>query len=225
MTEQSTPSNARKLKANGKTDPSVAALEGGPELAGGPNLNEGPFADIEAALGLEDDGMQVSEVLATVECRKPRPTEFFRRHVDPDTTRTAYVFLDREEIGSPAYLVLPAVRPLIVDHLRPVMLTYCVNRQGEPFIWPISLPDPDVGRGRATGWTTTALEAAERAKDKWTKMTAGKGKYQVFTAENPNLSGPKWPDKPFSDIIALAFREGVIDRPDHPIVERLRGLK
>src|SRR5690349_24656625 len=94
-----------------------AALEGGPKLGG-----RQPFPDIEAALGLEDDGIAVRELLIDVACRKPKPTEYFRVHHDPSMARAAYVFIDREEIGGETYFVMPAARPHITEHLRPVIL-------------------------------------------------------------------------------------------------------
>ena len=63
----------------------------------------------------------------------------------------------------------------------------------------------------------------EIAKKSWTKMVAGQGCYRVFTAENPNLSPPQFPERPFPELLSVAFKDRLITRPDHPIVRRLRG--
>jgi hypothetical protein len=37
------------------------------------------------------------------------------------------------------------------------------------------------------------------------------------------LSEPVWPDKPLTEIMAIAFRDRIVDSEDHPVVGRLRG--
>ena len=217
----STKSNGQKVNGSGTDAGTIdaSALEGGPHLVG-----RAPFPDLEAALGLDDEGLAVTELLLTVVCRKPRPTEFFRTHQDPTMARAAYVFFDREEIGAEPYFVMPAARPYISEHLRPVMLVTCVNRQNVPFLWPIAIPDPNSNSGRQNRWGTTALEAMEAAKKSWIKMTAGPGFYRVFRAETTNLPEPQWPEKTFVELLSVAFRETLIADAAHPIVRRLRGL-
>ena len=166
-TPQDLPASPRK--ANGHAPIDDSALEGGPEIAS----SRAPFPDLEAALGLDDDGVAVTELLINVACRKPKPTEYFRVHPDADMARPAYVFIDREEIGGETYFVMPEARPYIVEHLRPVLLVSCVNRQHVPFLWPIMLPDPGVNNGRQNRWGTSALEAMKAAQTRWVKMTAG----------------------------------------------------
>jgi len=183
-----------------------------------------PFPDLEAALGLEDEGITVAELLVTVACRKPKPTEFFRVHPDPGMCRAAYVFIDREEIGSECYFVMPNARPYLTEHLRPVMLVSCINRQNVAFLWPIALPDPGANSGRQNRWGSSALEAMEVAKTSWVKMTAGQGSYRVFVAENLDLPEPRWPERSFGELLNVAFKNALIEDQNHPIVKRLRGL-
>jgi hypothetical protein len=138
-------------------------------------------------------------------------------------TRPAYVFIDKEEIGSEAYLVMPEARPYIAEHLRPVQLVVCVNRQNVVFLWPIALPDPGTNSGRQNRWGSSALEAMKVAQTAWTKMTAGNGSYRVFRAESDTLPEPLWPERTFLNLLTVAFRDRLITGPDHPIVRRLRG--
>jgi hypothetical protein len=211
----------RTREGNGAAPPTIdeKALEGGPEMAN----RRAPFADLEAALGLGDDGVTVTELLVTVACRKPKSTEFFRVHPGPDMARPAYVFVDREEIGGDTYFVMPEARPYIAEHLRPVLLVACVNRQHVSFLWPIMLPDPGVNNGRQNRWGTSALEAMKAAKTHWVKIMAGSGAYRVFTAENDDLPEPQWPDRSFIELLGVAFKETIIADQAHPIVKRLRG--
>jgi hypothetical protein len=199
----------------------TAALNDGPDP-----VRPTPYPDIEAALGLGDDGIPVTPVLAIIECRKPKSTEFFRCHPSPDMARPAYVFTDKAEIGAPTFFVMPEARPYIADHLRPVLLVVCVNRSGTPFLWPINLPDPNTNRGRQDKWGSSALQAMEIAKEKWTKLTAGPGSYNIFKAESDELPEPVWLEgKSFGEIVGIAFKEDLIDGPSHPIVQRLRGRR
>jgi hypothetical protein len=213
---------SKKAKKEKPATPDLsAALDDAPGVTG-----LAPYPDLEDALGLGDDGYAVAEVLVTIDCRKPKPTEFFRVHPKEDMARPAWVFTDREEIGGRTYIVRPEARPYIVDHLRPVMLVVCVNRQGTPFLWPIALPDPNVNSGRQNKWGSSALEVMKIAKTKWTKLLPGSGSYRAFVAENEQLPEPVWLDgKSFVDIIGVAFKEDLIDSPSHPIVLRLRGQR
>jgi hypothetical protein len=219
-----TPRNqARRPKAK-KEKPAApdlsAALSDGPDVTG---LK--PYPDIEAALGLGDEGYAVAEVLSTIIARKPRPVEFFRAHPSADMARPAWVYVDKEEIGAPTFFVMPEARPHIADHLRPVLLVVCVTRQGTPFLWPIALPDPNINSGRQNKWGTSALAAMEVARVKWVKLLPGPGYYRTFAAENDQLPEPVWLDKSFVEIVTIAFKEDLIDGPSHPIVQRLRGQR
>jgi hypothetical protein len=213
--------SAASSKGNGAAPPGIiddAALVGGPDMEG-----RTAFPDLEAALGLEDEGITVAELLLTVARRKPKPTEFFRVHPDPTMSRAAYVFIDREEMNSECYFVMPAARPFIAEHLRPVMLVSCITRQNVAFIWPVALPDPGANSGRQNRWGSSALEAMEVAKTSWVKMTAGQGFYRVFVAENLELPEPQWPERTFGELLNVAFKNAVIEDQTHPVVKRLRG--
>jgi hypothetical protein len=43
-------------------------------------------------------------------------------------------------------------------------------------------------------------------------------------AEGENLAEPKWPDATFGKILEIAFAGRLIDKPDHPLIHRLRGI-
>jgi hypothetical protein len=48
------------------------------------------------------------------------------------------------------------------------------------------------------------------------------GAYEMFQA-TADLPEPDWPDLTFPEILKIAFRDHVVDRDDHPVVQRLRG--
>jgi hypothetical protein len=218
---EATTTGTTKPKKNSGEPPKPSIDEDA--LSGGPSVGRQPFPDLEAALGLGDDGINVKELLVSIACRKPRPTEYFSVDPRPEMARPAYVFIDRDEIGGETYFVLPPVRPLIAEHLRPVLLVSCVNRQGVPYLWPITLPDPGVNSGRQNRWGASALEAMEAAKSKWVKLVAGSGAYRVFVAENSSLPAPQFTDKSFLELLQIAFKDTIIADEEHPVIKRLRG--
>ena len=58
----------------------------------------------------------------------------------------------------------------------------------------------------------------------WIRVAANMnlGAYEIFEASG-NLSEPSWPDLSFEEVLRIAFRNRIVDSPDHPIVRRLKG--
>jgi hypothetical protein len=184
-----------------------------------PNSAKSLFQDL-SALRFDATGAAAGavEILTHVPVRKPNRHEFFRVHLDYilDTT----VFTDKEERES--YLVMPAMRGALVGEARPVLLVPAMTRQNALFIWPVPLPSED---GRRNAWTETAQEAMHLAQEHWIRLMPDMslGAYRIYRAEG-QLSDPAWPDRPFEELLEIAFRGRVIDSSDHPVVRRLRGL-
>jgi len=49
------------------------------------------------------------------------------------------------------------------------------------------------------------------------------GAYEMYVAENEKIPDPTWPELSFDEIIRIAFRDRLIDSPEHPVIKRLRG--
>ena len=182
------------------------------------------FADLEAIrLAPEDAGdIGTSEVLVRVPVRRPRRDEFIRCHPDPAMSLAVTIYVDRDEQDE-AYFVAPAMRGLLAEDLKAVLLQLTVNRKGVVFIWPLTLPSDDNSLGRS--WHESARKAAEIAKADWIRISSDKGLggYRVRKAEG-HLSDPQWPDKSFGELLTIAFADRIIMSEDHPVVRRLRGL-
>ena len=95
-----------------------------------------------------------------------------------------------------------------------------INRQGVLSLWPVKLPAPD---GKHNEWHRSAAEA-EIAMNKWLRITANMslGAYEMFEATG-DLPEPTWPDLSFPEILKIAFRDHIIEKADHPVVQRLQG--
>jgi hypothetical protein len=49
------------------------------------------------------------------------------------------------------------------------------------------------------------------------------GAYEIFEASG-ELPDPVWPDFSFQEILKIAFRDRLVERADHPLVQRLQGV-
>ena len=142
-------------------------------------------------------------------------------HPSPEYRLLAAVlefFEDRE-----TFLVPPQFTALLGEgeYYAATLFLY-VNRQGVPGIWPAKMPDPD---GRQNLWHTTALAVVERAMKSWLRVIPNTtlGAYEVVQATD-RLSEPQWPEQPFSELLRIAFKDRVINGPNHLIIQKLRGL-
>lgn len=181
-----------------------------------------PFADLGQFRLSQDYAAElgVERMLLKVPVRRPNRQEFFRVNPDPSySLDTALIEMaeDREY-----FLAGPQVRSALFDECKPVRLFTVINRQGVVTLWPARLPGPD---GRVNPWHSSALEIAELAKTSWVRMAADRslGAYQCYRAAD-DLPDPEWPDRPFNELMRIAFANGyLISSEDHPVIKRLLG--
>jgi hypothetical protein len=166
--------------------------------------------------------IEVEQVLTAVPVRKPKRTEFFRVHPAPEYTVDTYLLERDTGMDTDAYLVAPEFQHLVLSELRQVRLLMVINKRGTVFLWPIKLPNDDNDRIRRIA--DTALQCAEQAKTLWVKMHWERdlGGYEMQRAKG-ELGEPQWPEKSFRDLLEIAFRQHLIDRPDHPVIRELAG--
>ncbi len=161
----------------------------------------------------------VKPILATVPVRKPGRQDYFRVHSSEDYQLTTALLELKEERET--YLIAPDLRHELFGELAPVKIFTAINRQGVVFLWPCRLPDET---GRINPWHESALEAAERAKAKWTRVAADMslGAYRIWEASG-DLPDPEWPEQSLRDLLKIGFKGHYIDAVDHAVVKRLRG--
>src|SRR5262249_15965492 len=96
-----------------------------------------------------------------------------------------------------------------------------ITRTGVLFMWPVRVPAAD---GRVNNWHQSAATAAQHAMRRWIRIRANMslGGYEIFEAES-SIPKPIWPEMPFDAIYRIAFRNRLINSPDHPVIKRLRG--
>jgi hypothetical protein len=166
------------------------------------------------------DGVAVKKLITTIRVGKPHRQHFVRVHPDAayrvSPVATIELKDDRE-----TYLVAPTMATELADEFRPVGLFTAITRGGTLFLWPVPLPGLD---GKHNPWHRSAMIAVEKAQDRWVRVAANMeaGGYDISEA-TANIGEPDWPDMPFSEMVRIAFEGRVIDRPNHPLILKLRG--
>lgn len=165
-----------------------------------------------------DDEIAVEKVLLAVPVRKPRPGDFFRVHPDPDLSAVIKVF--KSDDGE-TYLVNPAVQDIFGQQVVTVRLFYCFSRYGGPFLWPVRVP---VNGEKDNSYWETARAAAAKAIDDWHRIETNLvAKNYVAVRARGTIPAPAWPELPYPDILQLAFKNAVINNPDHSVVKSFLG--
>ena len=188
------------------------------------NPNDAPDPFDPASLRLDQsfaDTAGVKKLLTTVPVRKPNRQDFVRVHPDPQYRLTPAAIIEVKE-DREVYLVFPGIaQQLPPGEFSVVTLYLTINRQGVVQLWPVKLPSPD---GKHNEWHRSAAEGAERAMGVWVRVTANMslGAYEIREATG-ELPDPDWPAYPFEEILRVAFRDRIVDRADHPLLQQLRG--
>lgn len=166
------------------------------------------------------DTVGVKKRLTTVPVGKPNNQDFVRTNSNPAYALVPAAIIELKE-DREVYLVRPDIARQLSGEFRVVKLFTTINRQNVLRLWPVPLPDAD---GRHNDWHRSAMEAAEQAMNVWVRVKANKalGAYEILEATG-DLREPEWPDIPFQEILEIAFRGRIVDRIDHPLVQRLRG--
>jgi hypothetical protein len=166
------------------------------------------------------DEVGTQKILAHVRVGKPDKQSFFQLNPDPDY-RIMMAILELKDENE-TYAVLPDIAVQFPGEIRQVLIRLGVTTQAVPFLWPVPLPQND---GRENPWYRTARLAAEYAEKDWVRMVAnrGAGCYDIKIAA-PGLPEPQWPSEDLSQLLRVAFSGGkLIDRIDHPVINRLLG--
>ena len=161
--------------------------------------------------------IKVIKRLTTVPVRKPSKIQWFRIHPEYKLDVLLLKYGDR---GDDYYLIEPSLADQLIDLAQAFKLVVAVDRQGVVFVWPLRISDAE----RALAWHLSALEAASHAEFQWTRMEArmGLGAYEIHAAEGIT-DEPQWPKMSMNEILGIAFKNKIIDRLDHFVLQQLRG--
>jgi hypothetical protein len=167
------------------------------------------------------DKAGVKKLLTTVPVRRPNPQDWIRVHPDPNYRLSPAGIIELKEERE-AYLVAPSMAEELQGEYAAATLFTGITRQGVLFLWPIKLPGSD---GKHNPWHQSAAETAERGMTRWVRMKSNMhlGAYETFEATG-NWPEPEWYNASFQEILTIAFRNRIVDTPDHPVVRRLKGV-
>jgi len=160
------------------------------------------------------------KLLTTVPFRKPNPQDYIRVH--PDEKYREPLALIELKADREFYLVPKAMAHELPGEFVMFTVYTAISRQGVVFLWPVRLPSPD---GKENEWHRSASDHAKLAMTRWVRVKSNMdlGAYEVFEASS-KIPEPTWPDLTFQELLRIAFRDRVVDRHDHPVIKRLRGL-
>jgi hypothetical protein len=160
----------------------------------------------------------VKKQIVAVPIRKPDRQTFVRVH--PDWPAFEAAILEDSETRE-NYLVSADMLPELPTEARATALYAAITRQNALFLWPVRLPGVD---GRQSMWQDSMLVAVAQAKRHWVRIVANMQlqAYDLFLA-TADIPEPDWPELSRDDVLRIAFRDRIIDSPDHPVVRRLQG--
>jgi hypothetical protein len=162
---------------------------------------------------------------SVVACRKPPKGVFFTvqpEPIKPWKNRKFFFLLEME--GRDPYVVAPTIAKAKneEDTIRPVLLARYVTMAGEEGLWPLKLDPPE---GKSNHWNASALNILEIAGEgKWVRLVSTKNHYRhqlskkTFTEVPPRFS-----DRPFNQLVNMAFKDRVITSLDHEVWEALEN--
>src|SRR5947209_16592591 len=95
------------------------------------------FDDLESLRVIEAVGPGiVREVDPHIPLGRPGPQTFFQVDPHPEMSLTTTLVFDSQGIGKEPYLVVPEMRPALIELIRPTLLMPVMTRQGVSRVWP-----------------------------------------------------------------------------------------
>lgn len=173
--------------------------------------------------------IKTAPLLTTIRTTKPDNTDFFRIRPGDEWTMEFPIFAPKGKTGkgNEKYLVMPEFQQELVERNSLLSVRFYFG-----VIWGSNLlfiSDVGIkpnGEGELNSYHKSRMELYELAKEKWISISANMelGAYTATEAKS-KIPDPIWPLKPVNigEAIEIAFKNNVIDSPDHPILKKLRG--
>ena len=144
---------------------------------------------------------------------------FSRVHPSEDYKFLIYVVDDKD--SNEVYIATPEMAPFLGRMAQPKILRLAVDNAGTPRL----IAQPIINQSaRATLWTTTMLDAIERAETDWVRIESNMDSQQYFVIVAANdLGEPIWPEQSMSQLIEAVFIGKIISQEEHPLIQQLQG--
>lgn len=158
---------------------------------------------------------------------KPGKFRFFRIHPNPEYQVPALLFTYEREMDKQHYFIspdfldsFPELLDILGSGLKEVTLYTGITRQGNLFLWPVGTSM----EGPGGKWNSSAHQVVQAGISTWVQLRSNIeiGAYDLVPAAG-DLGEPEWPDLSLQQILERAFRNSILDRPDHPLIQELEG--
>jgi hypothetical protein len=159
----------------------------------------------------------VKQVVTEVTIGKPNRQTFFRVHSE---WKGLYPILElKTTMKSEYYIVAPNAASEVEDEVQPRLLVPVITRDGRLYIWPLRVGNGEQPLDPAAA---SSLAAMLLAKNQWIKLVWKGNSFGTFAAKK-DLPTPEWPSVSFEEMLEIAFKDRVIDSPDHAVIKSLIG--
>lgn len=189
-----------------------------------------PILEQETRLDLRRYGIVKSQTAvatktASVSVGKPAKDRFYQAHPNPDMRLHIPLMEDKRDFDTRYYLVTEDMQPAVAES-RDLTIRFAVpllSSLGSYMLWIINMTERN---GELSGWSSSAMDAVSEATGKWVRIIADteEGAYTTFVAQNQEaLGSPSFPDWSLEKVIALAFKDRIIESLEHPLVKVRAG--
>jgi len=174
--------------------------------------------DIDGAANRGAIAESVGKKLTRVPVRKISGKEYFKLYNKKEYSQQGVRAIEvKQGMGEIVYLVNPNVElpASIKKEVKLVNIYTGMNVSKEVFLLYI--------KRSASSWYDSAIEMMRLALHQWVKVAANSAGYDYFPA-TVSIPEPEWADLPsFTELLALAFRNRMIDSADHLAVRKMLG--
>lgn len=178
-----------------------------------------PFQNLDALRNPQDyEEFMGGETVTAFAVRTLKEAMHVRVNPDP-----AYTLLGQYTVMTKqgAYFVYPQFRDALGPLPRRCNLHVAVDGHGEYFILLIKQPNPGQD---SNAWYQTARTVAAAATQGWVKVSKpiGADRGWGFIPVNHTMFDPKWPEKPFEELLNSAFPDRVVDHLNHDLIQQFK---
>jgi hypothetical protein len=178
-----------------------------------------PFDDLDALRNAQDyDEFLSSEGSSAFNVRTLKESMHLR--VNPNeayTLNNQYVVATKQG----AFFVPLQFRDALGPLPRRCNLHIAVDGHGEYFLLLIKQPNPGKDDNK---WYQTARMVAAAASSEWVKVTKPTGIEGGwgFIPIRHKMFEPKWPERPFADLLKSAFPDRIVNRLSHDLIQKYK---
>jgi hypothetical protein len=187
-----------------------------PKLEQEANSPANPFANLDALRNPQDyEEFMRGEAVTGFAVRTLKEAMYLRvRPGSEYSLINQYAVISKK---SGTYFVYPQFREALGPLPRRCNLHVAVDGHGQYFLLLVKQPNPGQEDNE---WYRTARLVAAAATECWVKVTklSGDAGWNYVPLAHPVFE-PTWPDEPFSDLLAAAFPERVVDSLNHDLIK------